>query len=221
VATAAFSLALMMGCREVAFAGLDLGYPMGLSHVKGSQFEEALHRYSRRLSPAETRGLGLRGTGLSKRPSVDGGSILSDPRMDVFRDWISAAVRRSSVPAVNLSRRGSLVPGLAPPPAGYGDDWPLVKLPPPPTAPSPILRNSTSVPPFEAFEGVAASKEDFSVAVEAAWTAGRTYWGDSVWESWAGRAKRTWDRWPSARSRRAVEEIVALTLDWRRFWNKD
>jgi len=222
VATAAWSLALHLGCPEVAFAGLDLGYPRGQTHVPGSQFEEAVHRQAHRLIPAETRGLGLRGwEGLVSRPSLDGGWVWSDPRMDLFRHWLSAAVaRHPGVKAVNLGTRGSVVPGLEPAAVDYGHHWPRVALPPVPLSP-PLRRGAGSLetPPFPHLAAVLspASLADFNQALDRAWAVAREYWGTEVWDAWAGRAKTTWDRWPSARSRQAVEEVVSLALTWRRF----
>lgn len=223
VATAAWSLALHLGCPEVAFAGLDLGYPGGLTHVPGSQFEEALHRRSHRLSPAETGGLGLRGLeGLTWRPGLIGGPVRSDPRMDLFRDWLTASTSaHPEVRAVNLGTRGSLVPGLVPPPAGYGEDWPVV--PPRVVESSPVLScrlMTVSVPPFEVFRAL-ADEPDFPAAVDRAWAAGRLFWGEAIWDGWAGRAKRTWDRFPSVRSRRALVETARATVAWEVFWKEN
>lgn len=206
VATAAWSLALGLGCLEVAFVGLDLGYPRGLTHAPGSQFEEAIHRRSRRLVPAETLGLGLRGPGLVWRPAVDGGRVLSDRRMDLYRDWLGAsAAAHPEVRAVNLSRRGALVPGLEGPSADYGSQW----LPRPPwTAPrGPALVRRPFVPAaWEPGDGD-----------DQAWASARAVWGAEVWDSWAGRAWNTWCRFPSPRSRRSLDEVWALARQWTAF----
>jgi len=223
VATAAWSLALLLGCREVAFAGLDLGYPRGLTHVPGSQFEEALHRRAGRLGPAETLGLGLRGmSGLVWRPALDGGKILSDMRMDLFRDWLSASVAsHPEVRVVNLGTRGSVIPGLVSAPVDYGEDWSVIPQRPLPPGPGLVrLNGGVWSPPFAALtqEDVLA---DFPHFVETAWAAAREFWGASVWDAWAGRAKKTWDLWPSNRSRRAVEEVLTLVLEAEAFWTLD
>lgn len=221
VATAAWSLALLLGCTEVAFAGLDLGYPRGLTHVPGSQFEEAVHRTSRRLAPAETLGLGLRGlSGLSWRPALDGGLVRSDRRMDLFRDWLTAAVAlHPEVRAVNLGTRGSLVPGLGRPEADYGHTWASLDFRPP--SGGPVLEPRSGRIPEPPFALLAAVGDpDFGASLDRAWAGARDYWGTEVWDRWAGRARATWDRFPSARSRRALEDLVRLTLTWRRFFQK-
>lgn len=230
VATAAWSLALHLGCTEVAFAGLDLGYPRGQTHVPGSQFEEAIHRRSRRLAPAEGSGLALLGTGVrTLRPALDGGTVSSDPRMDLFRSWLASSVAaHPRVRAINLGTRGSVVPGLLPPPPNYGAGLPSgarLRVPE-----GPVLRRSSrsAQPPFAALAAVldcpafsAGGTEGFVAALEVAWTAAYEFWGHEVWDSWAGRARRTWELLPSERSRRAVEEVVQSALSWKDFWSDD
>jgi hypothetical protein len=220
VATAAWSLALLLGCREVAFAGLDLGFPRGLTHVPGSQFEEALHRRTGRLAPAETLGLNLRGwAGLALRPALDGGQILSDPRMDLFRAWLSGAVQgRPDVPAVNLGTRGSVVPGLAAPPADYGQSWAPLAPVAPPAGPF-LVRKKTSpeTPPWDALERLAQGPSAGGT-FDRDWAVVRGWWGAEVWDRWAGRAGETWGRFPSPRSSRAVAEVAREALGWRPFF---
>ena len=222
VATASWSLALHLGCSSVTFAGLDLGYPEGQTHAAGSQFEEALHRRSRRLAPAETQGLLLRGlAGLEYRPSVGGGRVLSDAKMDLFREWLVRAVKaHPKVDAFNLGTTGSLIDGLRFPPDRFGIDWPVI--PRPASTASPLARNPATpqFPPFDLL-GQVLQAPDFSQAVERAWHAAIGFWGQEVWEAWAGRAYKTWKRFPSERSRRAVVEVVELAVGWKEFWAQE
>jgi len=191
-----------------------------MTHVAGSQFEEKIHRQSRRVEPAETLGLGLRGLeGLHPVQALDGGLVLSDHRMDLFRRWLSDAVAaRPEVRAINLSTRGSVVAGLLLAPPNYGESWAPVEL---------FLggldftpgKSRSGEPPFDQLRSAMALSDrraaaaDFRVRAEA-------FWGPSTWQSWAGRAWQTWERWPSARSWRAVNEVMELTLQWERFWKK-
>ncbi|HTH14962.1 MAG TPA: 6-hydroxymethylpterin diphosphokinase MptE-like protein, partial [Spirochaetia bacterium] len=220
VATAAWSLALHLGAPEVAFAGLDLGFPRGLTHVPGSQFEEALHRRTGRFTPAETLGLQLRGwTGLASRPALDGGQVLSDSRMDLFRTWLSAAARsRPDIRAVNLGTRGSVIPGLDPAGPGYGTQWPVRDesswTPGPALVPRPF---SLGDPPWDALGRLAAGPSG-APAFERDWAEVRRWWGSEVWDRWAGRAASTWARFPSERSSRAVAEVAREALGWRAFF---
>lgn len=224
VATAAWSLALHFGCCEVAFAGLDLGYPNGQTHVPGSQFEDAALRRAWRLEPAETSGAKLLGTGLTERPGV-AGNVLSDARMDLFRGWLTrAAASRPDVTAVNLSRRGSLIPGLLVPGEGYGGGWPEPASRPADRSPSLVPQISRQVPPWAALESLAAWDKDraqgFEALIENVWTQAVAYWG-AEWSTWAGREKTTWDCYPSRRSRGHLVELAVLTLSWRRFWEAE
>lgn len=220
VATTAWSLALLLGCSEVAFAGLDLGYPRGLSHVPGSQFEEATHRRAGRLVPAETLGLGLRGVeGLVPRRALDGGWVLSDPRMDLYRSWLEASVAaHPEVRGYNLGTRGSAVRGLVPWPGAWVSQRTVPSL----AQPLPSLfphRAGLPRPPFEALRALVP----FTDANQGrrAWEQARAYWGPEIWDRWAGRAWATWERFPSPRSRGAVEEMARLSLAWESVWDEN
>lgn len=219
VATAAWSLALHLGCWLVAFAGLDLGYPQGQTHVPGSQFEEALHRRSHRLRPAEIGGLGLGPEVATWRPSMDGGLVKSDPRMDLYRDWLAAsAAQHPEVLGYNLSTRGTVVPGFLSPPPALGDDWPTVaRRSPPADQPLVAQPDRRPPPPFPALRAV-LSADDFPGAVTRAWDQAAAYWGPA-WASWADRAWATWERFPSIHSRRAIELVVRDALAWEGFWD--
>jgi len=219
VATAAWSLALVLGCSEVAFAGLDLAYPRGQTHVPGSQFEEALHRSAHRLAPAETRGLGLAPGALRTQvPCLAGGLVPSDLRMDLFRAWLADSVRaHPEVRAVNLGTRGSLVPGLEAAPAGYGDRWaPAGPLNP---APGPLLEArgaAREAPPRAALAdlGGATDSESFERTLTALNGQARAYWGSEVWDRWTAREAAAWARFPSPRTQRSWQRAARLALAW-------
>jgi hypothetical protein len=206
VSTTAWSLALHLGASEVAFCGLDLGYAQGGGHVRGSQFEERKHRRSSRLVPAETWGLGWLGeSNLSSRPTVGGGSLKSDPRMDLYRQWLSLSVaEHPEVTAWNLSPVGSLIPGLKSPGVNFAADWP-VQLP---------LARSLSAP-LKAGPGVATrvtspeGEMGFPPRLSADWigrweTQGLSLWGATAWAILGSQAVQTWRQFPTPRSEHAV-----------------
>lgn len=116
VATSAWELARHLGCREIFMAGLDLGYPRGATHVKGSLFEERLVWRSERLDPAEKNGLRLlRETQLQLRPSQDGTLVPTDVRMDLYREWFELAMTdHPEVETYNLSANGVKIAGMKP-----------------------------------------------------------------------------------------------------------
>ena len=51
VASSAWSLCRLLGAKNIYFAGLDLSYPMGQTHIKGSSAEQAGYLSSSRVSP--------------------------------------------------------------------------------------------------------------------------------------------------------------------------
>jgi len=122
------------------------------------------------------------------------------------------------VAAYNLGARGSVVPGLQVPPADYGNSWPTLTVPPRDLSPTLQPRAPGSEPPWAALSAVLTA-DDLGPAVDRAWVAAREYWGAEVWDRWAGRARASWDRFPSERSRRAVVEAVELALGWADFWS--
>ncbi|WP_018525978.1 motility associated factor glycosyltransferase family protein [Alkalispirochaeta alkalica] len=95
VATSAWDLARFMGAREIYLAGIDLGFPGSRTHCRGSFFEERLILRGSRLEPAE-QGLYryLHGAQAAPVPAARGGTIPSDARMEVYRNWFSEQNQR-------------------------------------------------------------------------------------------------------------------------------
>ena len=214
VATTAWSLCLLLGAAEVFFCGLDLGYALGGGHVRGSQFEQRKHRLACRLNPAETLGLGWLGEpGLSWQPAVDGGQVRSDPRMDLYRSWLSLSFSENPATHVaSLSRVGSLIPGLPFLPAeeipgaapGPASSWPT----------GPFL-----VPQKLRF-AVSRSNESFPETPSLAWlqewnAEGLRWWGEEAWSLLASPAVAGWNHFPSARSLRALRSAWELERKWK------
>ncbi|MBN2628572.1 MAG: motility associated factor glycosyltransferase family protein, partial [Spirochaetales bacterium] len=113
VATAAWDLAMEMGCDRIYCAGLDLGFPGKQTHCRGSFFEERVNYLSHRFAgPEEWSWQALHSAPLSIRENYFGEKILSDQRMQVYISWFSEHVRQSSDRTVNLSRRGTLIEGM-------------------------------------------------------------------------------------------------------------
>lgn len=93
VATAAWDLARHLGCSTLTIAGLDLGFPDGITHYSGSLSRERPHFYSRRTSPAQDLFFhALRDASPRLVESSDGGLLLTDLRMDVYAAWFSESV---------------------------------------------------------------------------------------------------------------------------------
>jgi hypothetical protein len=113
VATAAWDLAITLGCDRIYCVGLDLGFPGKQTHCRGSFFEERVNYLSDRFSgPEQWSWQALHSAPLSIRGNYFGDKILSDQRMQVYVSWFSEHVRQSPGRTVNLSRRGALIEGM-------------------------------------------------------------------------------------------------------------
>jgi hypothetical protein len=114
VATSAWDLARILGSRDIAMAGVDLGFPGNLTHCADSFFENLLRREANRLSPAE-HGMAryLHGASPGLVPSVAGRTVLSDRRMDIYRAWFAEQARRfPDIRTVHLSPHSSAIEGV-------------------------------------------------------------------------------------------------------------
>jgi hypothetical protein len=126
VATAAWDLAMIMGCDRVYCTGLDLGYPSKQTHCRGSFFEERVNYLSNRLSgPEQWTWQALHSAPLILKKNYYGQPILSDQRMQVYISWFSEHVKKSDKTTENLSGRGSYIDGMT-----CKDKTELKKLPP-------------------------------------------------------------------------------------------
>jgi len=115
VATSGWDLARVLGSRDIALAGVDLGFPGYQTHCADSFFERRLLNHASRLSPAE-HGMSryLHGADPAPVPAAGGGDVLSDRRMEVYRAWFAEQTRRHpSVRTVLLSPESSAIPGLS------------------------------------------------------------------------------------------------------------
>jgi hypothetical protein len=113
VATSAWDLARMAGCSPLYLAGLDLGYPDGATHAKGSFFEERSHGFACRFLPVETANFAaLRSAGRFRVASNRGGTVLTDKRMIAYKWWFESKMREfPGLRSYNLSA-GVAVSGM-------------------------------------------------------------------------------------------------------------
>lgn len=96
VATSCWDFARLCGAREIYIAGMDLGFPQKQTHIKGSQFEEKAHLYSKKFLTAETNLTSyLMSAPLFQSKDYNGKSILSDSRMSLFAWWFENAVEKA------------------------------------------------------------------------------------------------------------------------------
>lgn len=116
VATSAWDFARKCGAREIFIAGMDLGFPQGQTHVRGSQFEEKIHRESNRFVTAEKENLAsLLSGGLTKDISYDGKELLTDKKMSMFRWWFenaSATALKDGQKTYSLTQESLRIQGI-------------------------------------------------------------------------------------------------------------
>lgn len=127
VATSAWDFARLAGARPILMAGLDLGFPGRRTHARGTFFEELRPVAADRLSPAEEQAFRyLIEAGPSPCPSNDGGTVLSDRRMAVYRGWFETQMRlHPHAVTRSLSREGARIAGMP-----FQDSRELLELPP-------------------------------------------------------------------------------------------
>ncbi len=90
VATAAWDFSRFLGCSRLCIAGLDLGFPGRITHYSGSLARERPHIYSERSTPAQTAFYhALHDAHPHAVKAMNGESLLSDQRMDIYAAWFS------------------------------------------------------------------------------------------------------------------------------------
>jgi hypothetical protein len=114
VATTAWGFARFLGCREIFFAALDLGFPYKRSHARGSTFELQSHRESGRLAPAETFGIrALFSTKSVHCTDYNGNPVLSDERLRLYAWWFESKVAEfSQIKTWSLTAESCAIPGV-------------------------------------------------------------------------------------------------------------
>ena len=127
VATTAWDFARFLGCDPIYVAGLDLGYPDRRTHVGGSLFEERTHIISERRQPAESMGfLALHDANPYPVTSNTGGTVLTDQRLAVYREWFENQLSLDTkLKTVNLSANGVQIRGMS---VGHVEE--LIEVPP-------------------------------------------------------------------------------------------
>ena len=114
VASSAWSLCRLLGARNIYFAGLDLSYPMGQTHIKGSSAEQAGYLSSSRVSPVQKINSRSR---FSANPEYgtdyNGNKVLTDSRMKMFAWWFESKIAEcTDVKTYTLSAESMRIPGV-------------------------------------------------------------------------------------------------------------
>ncbi len=102
VTTSAWDFAKFCGAKEIYLAGMDLGFPNRLTHIRGSQFEEKIHSISNRKKTAEEANCStLLNAGLTQSKDFNGKNILTDKRMSLFSWWFENACDNAQKEGIN------------------------------------------------------------------------------------------------------------------------
>lgn len=114
VATVAWSFAVMAGAKKIYTAGLDLSFPAKQTHIKGSTFEQNMHKVSNRVVSAEKKTSDvLFGADVSVSEDYNGNRVLTDSRMKMFAWWFESKI--ASTPGVktySLCSESMKIPGI-------------------------------------------------------------------------------------------------------------
>ncbi|TVQ39920.1 MAG: DUF115 domain-containing protein [Spirochaetaceae bacterium] len=115
VATSAWDLARLLGCRPVYCAGLDLGFPRNRTHCRGSFFEERAHTLSERTRPAAHHDFAYLVEADPYPVEANSGSqVLTDRRMAIYHWWFANQARiHRDCDSRNLSPDGVRIEGFA------------------------------------------------------------------------------------------------------------
>ena len=114
VASSAWSLCRLLGAHNIYFAGLDLSYPMGQTHIKGSSAEQSVHLSASRVLPAQEINSRSR---FSANPEYgedyNGKKVLTDSRMKMFAWWFESKIAEcTDVKTYTLSSASMRIPGV-------------------------------------------------------------------------------------------------------------
>ena len=115
VSTTAWDFARFIGADEILCAGLDLGFPHFQTHIRGSTFEENIHRVSDRFSTAERLGTAmLFGADIQKERDYAGEEILTDSKMKMFAWWFESKQEefKDSIQSYALSPKSLKIPNF-------------------------------------------------------------------------------------------------------------
>jgi len=114
VATVAWSFAVMAGAKKIYTAGLDLSFPKKQTHIKGSTFEQAVHRVSTKVSTGERRTSDLLfGADITVAKDYNGNDVLTDSRMKMFAWWFESKIAATpNVETVTLCPESMMIPGI-------------------------------------------------------------------------------------------------------------
>lgn len=97
VSTTALDVCIYLGCKSVAFIGLDLAYTDNLAHATETA----------RRAASET-------DEMKQVPAIGGGTVPVSRLFTIYNKWIAQRVRKADVimPVIDATEGGAIVPGL-------------------------------------------------------------------------------------------------------------
>lgn len=114
VASSAWNLCRLLGAANIYLAGLDLSYPQGQTHIKGSSAEQAFITGANRLATMQNKNSAYR---FSSNPEYafdyEGKPVLTDARMKMFAWWFESRIAACpEVKTWTLSSHSMKIPGV-------------------------------------------------------------------------------------------------------------
>lgn len=115
VATTAWDFARFCGAKKIYCAGLDLSFPKGETHVKGSQFEEQANFTSKRISTTENKIMAsVFNAKKIKDRNYKGVEVYTDEKMKMFAWWFESKIQEfPDTKTFSLSEESLFIPGIS------------------------------------------------------------------------------------------------------------
>ncbi|MCF7929324.1 MAG: DUF115 domain-containing protein [Spirochaetales bacterium] len=114
VATSGWDLARISGASPIYTAGLDLGFPDGRTHFRGSFYHRLWLSSATRLSSMENAGYNaMLDADIKRCSSYDGKPVKTDRRLDLYRWWFADQRKiHPETQVYSLSSRASAIEGF-------------------------------------------------------------------------------------------------------------
>ena len=114
VASCCWNFAVFAGAKEIFLMGLDLSFPGGQTHIKGSSAEQTWHTKSNRIVNSDkfTTEL-LHNANVSVGTNYNNAPVLTDSRMKMFAWWFESRLEQfPDVKTYTFSQNGLYIPGI-------------------------------------------------------------------------------------------------------------
>ena len=113
VATTAWDFANKLGVDRIYCVGLDLCYPMGLTHSRYSKFERTTHQKTLKTTPIENIQYALLCSNqIQMVKNIMGNEIPSDKRMLLYKQWFETTIHKGKAKSYLISSKGLSISGF-------------------------------------------------------------------------------------------------------------